>query len=188
MMLKHYSFKTYTVDEIKPMIGNGAKKLVERAIPIEAANEKFIEEALSVYQNFYDKNIVRKTFVYEGLEKALISLKESGVKLAIISNKDERHVTEVISTLLPNVFDTVWGYTGRFPHKPDPSSVLAIIDSFELTRKEVGFVGDSKVDILTAKNAGIKAIGVSWGFGGIHSFDECIPDIIIDTPEKLLEV
>ena len=188
LMLSYYSFKTHTVEEIKGMIGNGAKKLVERALPKEKVNENFLDEALKTYQNFYDKNIVKDTFVYEGLENVLVSLKNSGVKLAVISNKDERHVTEVIDVLLPGIFDIVWGYNGRFPHKPDPSSVIAIIDIFGLTKEEVAFVGDSKVDILTAKNTGIKSVGVSWGFGGVHSFDECTPDIIIDLPQELLKI
>lgn len=188
LMLEHYSFKPHSVEEIRVMVGNGARKLVERALPENKRSSSFIEEALKVYQKFYDNNIIVKTFVYDGMKDTLIKLKEKGCSLAIISNKDERHVTEVVDKLLPNVFDIVKGFDGAFPHKPAPDVVLNVINRLDSKLWETCFVGDSKVDILTAENTGIMSVGVLWGFGGERSFYECSPDVVITSPEELLKL
>lgn len=188
LMLGRYSFKQHTIEEVRGMVGNGARKLVERALPENARSEEFIKEALDVYQKFYDENLIVNTFVYDGMKDVLLKLKEKGCFLAVISNKDHRHVLEVVNKLLPDVFDVVKGYDGKYPHKPSPEVVLSVMESLEAAQDETCFVGDSKVDILTAENTGIKSVGVLWGFGGENSFYECCPDITIRTPKQLLEL
>lgn len=188
LMLDHFGFKQHSVEDIRMMVGNGARKLVTRALPEDKRYDDFVEQALDVYQKFYDNNLVLKTFIYEGLENVLIELKDRGCHLAVLSNKDHRHVVEVVNALLPNVFDIVKGFDGTYPHKPSPEAVLSIIKELNAELADVAFVGDSSVDIQTAKNTNVKAVGVAWGFWGEKSFDDCEPDVLIHTPEELLNV
>lgn len=188
LMLGYYSFKQHKVEDVLKMVGNGARKLVERALPENARKDDFIDEALGVYQKYYDENLVVNSFVYDGMKEVLLKLKENGYALAVISNKDHRHVFEVVDKLLPEIFDVVKGYNGDFPHKPSPEVVLNVINTLGASKSDTYFVGDSKVDILTAENTGIKSVGVLWGFGGEKSFVECSPNFTISAPKQLLEL
>lgn len=188
LMLKSYSYEQHSTEEVLKMVGNGARKLVERSLPVEARSDERINQALEVYQKFYDENLIVNTCVYDGMKETLLKLKERGCSLAVISNKDHRHVYEVVDKLLPGVFDVVKGYDGNFPHKPSPEVVLNVLDVLKAKKSEACFVGDSKVDILTAENTGITSVGVLWGFGGENSFIECAPEFTISKPEQLLSL
>ena len=190
LMLVEYSFPIFTVEEIRLKIGNGARKLVERSLPETVRSDaEFVDRALKTYQSFYTAHCTDKVYVYNGLEKALLDLKENGKKLAIVTNKDHIHATVIIDKLLPGVFDTVLGYNGEFPHKPDPSSVLSILEDFGVVPEDAAFVGDTWVDVETGRNAGMMTVGVEWGFSGLASYDENHkPDVILTKADDLYSI
>lgn len=188
LMLNDYGLSKIDVEATRKYTGNGARKLVERVIPDKINDEKFISEALKCYQRHYDENTVINSYIYDGFEEVLRKLKCRGYNMAVISNKDDSQVKRIIDTLIPNVFDVVQGYTKKFPHKPSPESLDALISLFGVDKSEVVFVGDSSVDVLTAKNAGVFSVGVSWGFAGMDAFLVNCPDVIINHPKELLEI
>ena len=187
LMLVEYSFPIFTLEEIRQKIGNGARKLVQRALPENVAeDDEFVDKALRTYQDFYTAHCTDKVSVYPGLEAVLRQMKNDGKKLAVVTNKDHMHATVITDKLLPGVFDVVLGYNGRFPHKPNPESVLSIIKDFGVAPEEAAFVGDTWVDVETGRNAGMKTVGVEWGFSGLASYDENHqPDVILTKSEDL---
>ncbi len=190
LMLVEYSFPIFTLEEIRHKIGNGARKLVERALPENVRDDsEFVDRALKTYQNFYTEHCTDKVRVYDGLDKVLHDLKSQGKKLAIVTNKDHIHATVIADKLLPGVFDVVLGYNGEFPHKPDPASVLSILEKFGLDPADAAFVGDTWVDVETGRNAGMKSVGVEWGFSGLAAYDENHkPDVILTSAEDLYSI
>lgn len=190
LMLVEYKFPIFTLDEIRQKIGNGARKLVKRSLPENVANDDaFVDKALRTYQDFYTAHCTDKVSVYPGLEEVLRQMKKDGKKLAIVTNKDHMHATLITDKLLPGVFDVVLGYNGTFPHKPNPESVLSIIKDFGVSPEEATFVGDTWVDVETGRNAGMKTVGVEWGFSGLASYDEDHqPDAILTKAEDLFMI
>lgn len=186
--LVYFGYPIHNVNDIRLMIGKGAKNLITRALPPDNRSDTEIEEILKYYREYYSKNLLVKTCVYDGVFEALNILSSRGVKLAVLSNKDDGQVKEIVSKLLPNTFEIISGYSPKFPHKPAPDSVLDIIDKLGISLSETAFVGDSSVDILTAKNAGILSAGVTWGFGGEQEFNENIPDVIVRSPIQLCKL
>lgn len=187
-MLRHYGFDGHTEDEIRKMIGKGSKNLISRSLPENMRSEDFIAEALAYYVKCYENNLTVRTYVYDGLIEVLQEFKAKGYRMAVLSNKDDRHVKEIVNTLMPDVFVSANGFSPLYPHKPAPDSVLAIMREMGISAEETAFIGDSAVDIRTAANAGLFSVGVSWGFGGADSFRDAAPDMLVHTPKQLLEI
>ncbi len=188
-MLISYSFPIFTTDEIRERIGKGARNLISRALPEDKVeDEAFFQEALEKYQKCYDTCCLDRVSLYDGVFEAVTRLRENGVKLAVLTNKDHRHAQPIVEKLLPGTFDIVLGYDSSFPHKPDPTAVRYIMKELGVSESETAFVGDSRVDVETARNAGVLSVGVSWGFAGLGAFDKTPPDLIITKAEELLLV
>ena len=183
----HFGYPTHNLEKIISFIGNGARLLITRALPSDARGDKLIDEVLEYYRDWYENHLIFHTYVYDGLIDALKTLKLRGVKLAVLSNKDNRHVREIVDTLLPDLFDIANGFLPQYPHKPAPDAVFAIAESLRIKMEDCAFIGDSAVDIQTAKNAGILSVGVAWGFLGTAPYEKNTPDIITYSPKDLLK-
>lgn len=185
-MLSHYGFPLHQEDEIRKMIGKGAKNLISQALPSDEIG--MLDEALAYYRQCYDSNLVVKTHAYDGVLDVLHNFKEKGVKLAILSNKDDCHVKRITDALMPDLFVSANGFSPMFPHKPAPDSLFAIMDQMKVSSAETAYVGDSAVDVQTARNANVMAIGVTWGFGGEASFAMDAPDVLIRDPHEFFKL
>ncbi len=186
LMLSDYNFEKHSEAEVVKMIGRGARHLITCALPESKREDAFITEALERYRNYYDANLVVKTHVYCGLSEVLNTLKNKGIKMAVLSNKDDRHVKIIVRKLLPYIFEIYNGFRPHFPHKPAPGAVLDIMDKLGVKPENTVYIGDSSVDVLTAQNAGVYSVGVAWGFAGVEPFKAIAPDKIFYTPEELL--
>ena len=186
--LAHYGYPTHATDEIRRMIGKGAKNLITRALPSENRDDKTVTEVLEYYRKRYSDNIVVKTHAYDGICGVLEELHSKGVRMAVLSNKDDGQVKEIAGKLLPDVFEIVNGFSPEFPHKPAPDSVLDIMSKMAISADETALVGDSVVDVLTARNANIMSVGVIWGFGGEEEFDDTNPDLTVKSASELLKL
>lgn len=187
-MLNHYGFDKHTEDEIRRMIGKGSKNLISQSLPENMRYDAFVSEAHSYYVKCYEDNLTVRTYVYDGLADVLREFKTRGYRMAVLSNKDDRHVKEIVNTLMPDIFASVNGFSPLYPHKPAPDSVLAIMKEMGVSAERTVFIGDSAIDIKTAANAGLYSIGVSWGFGGVDSFKDVTPDVLVHEPVQLLEI
>ena len=162
--LKRNMFEIYEVERYKTFVGDGVYKLVERALPVEKRVEAVINVVLKDFNEYYNDHMIDMTRPYDGIIEVLDNLKANGIKLAVVSNKPHDFAIEIVKKYFGDRFDVIFGHRNGFPTKPNPVSVLEVIDMFNEIKENCIYIGDSNVDIITAKNAGVESIGVLWGF------------------------
>lgn len=185
--LEKFNYPQRNNEEIRAFVGNGVKKLIERAIPGGAQNPQ-LEEVLAVFKDNYSQTMHLKTRPYDGILELLAALKEKNYKIAVLSNKFDAAVKTLCKEYFNNLIDLAIGESPLTPPKPDPKGTLNILKLLNCTKEETVFVGDSQVDVQTAKNAGLKCIGVSWGFRDTNTLKEAGADYIINTPKEILNL
>ncbi len=153
---------THAAQAIRRFIGDGAGMLVRRALP--QGSEDMRKHVLEVFRDDYATTWQHGTVPYDGIPELLEFLRNQGVKLAVLSNKPHDFTTNIVETLFPGVFDVVLGQRDGIPHKPDPAGLRQILDSPGWPGTGNWLVGDSVMDIQTARAGGIDAIAVSWGY------------------------
>lgn len=180
-------FNTHDASSYKFFIGNGINKLFERVLP---DGEKTLENISQIRQHFleyYGLHNSELTTPYPGIKNLLLSLQNKGLKLAVASNKYQKGTEELILHFFPEInFISVFGQRENIPTKPDPAIVLEILALANEEKKNVIYVGDSGVDMQTAFNSGIEAIGVTWGFRPRSEIEEFSPKHIVDNPSEIL--
>ena len=169
-------------------VGNGIYKLIERALPPESRDEQTIRAVKAVFMDYYMLHNTDKSTVYDGVGELLQALAGKGVALAVASNKVHEATVAMIARLFPGIgFACVLGQRDGVPTKPNPAIVAEILQTASATPSETLYVGDSGVDMQTAHNAGITAVGVTWGLRPVEELRQNAADIIIDSPMELLE-
>jgi phosphoglycolate phosphatase len=189
-MLTRLGYKTRTKQELLGFINNGAREFVRRSLPEDVQeSELIIDTAVSVYDEEYEKCFADKTHLYDGIYDSLAQLKEeTNCKFAVLSNKQDRFVKHIIAKLFPEkFFAIVQGQTAGVPTKPDPTSLLSICHLLRTKPENCTLVGDSDVDIKTAKNAEVKGIGVSWGYRDPSVLKAAGASVIAESPEQLYD-
>lgn len=156
-------FPTRTMEEVRSFVGNGIKKLIERAVP-EGCKDTIVDKVFTDFKEHYEKHCADKTRPYDGISELLGELQNKKYHLAVVSNKADFAVQELCETYFSGKFEYVVGERKGIRRKPYPDSVLEVLDKLQINKENAVYVGDSEVDIQTAKNAGIKMICVEWGF------------------------
>ncbi len=182
-------YPTHELAEYPHLVGNGVNKLIERALPISAKQNKQQTEAeiqrlRKDFIPYYNAHNCDHTVPYEGIKEVLATLKQRGAKLAVASNKYQEATRKIIDHYFPSTFDVVFGEREGVPRKPDPQVVHDILAL--LPDEKVVYVGDSLVDIATARNAGLPVIACSWGFVSREELAAAKPDYLIDTTREIL--
>jgi len=162
--LQKHGFASHETSAYKYLVGNGIVTLIERALPESDRGTAKQQMVFDEFMAHYRKHFLDKTKPYENISECLKQLKDAGIKLAVVSNKADEMAKKVVSELFSDEFSVVVGKKENYPTKPDPSLTLEVIKQLGATPEECVFVGDSGVDMATAKNAGCKAVGVLWGF------------------------
>ena len=162
-LVKH-GFPTRTREEVRSFIGDGIVKLMERSIPVQ--NYPRLTETIADFRAYYGEHCKDETKPYAGITELLQTLKARGIKLAVLSNKVHAATKTLIADYFPNVFDEVMGENeaAGILRKPSPVALLKIMENLGVTATETAYVGDSQVDIQTAKNADVDCVSVTWGF------------------------
>ena len=168
-------------------VGNGAEVLVRRAMGPDTPEER-IREAHSFFLKFYRTHALEHTKLYPGLQEAVEHLASMGHALAVLTNKPVRISSDIIRALgLEKQFLRVYG-GNSFPNKkPDPEGVFTLMEEAGASKQETLMVGDSAVDVQTARAAGVRSCGVAWGFQP-ESFEDHPPDRVIHVPSEIFEV
>lgn len=161
--LEKCGFPKRSLGEVRRFVGNGIRKLIERAVP-ETAEEPVITECYEIFCEHYKGNMENKTAEYDGISNMLDALYQAGYKMAIVTNKADFAAQALCSRLFGNYIHTVVGSVDARPNKPAPDGVYYALEQMGVKKSEAVFVGDSEVDIETAKNAEMDAVGVLWGF------------------------
>lgn len=176
-----------TVDEVRSFIGNGIRVLIKRAVPQGTGDEDY-EQALEIFTKYYLEHIADYTKPYDGIVDVINSLRRSGCKVAVVSNKAHLAAQAVVRDFFGDIFDTVVGKKDEFPSKPEPDSLLYTIDLLASRKEECIYIGDSDVDVLTAHNAGLECIGVTWGNRDEDVLIKSGAEYIAHTPSDILKI
>ena len=179
------SMPTHTVDEVRMFVGNGIGKLMERAVPQGRENPLF-QKAYDAFVAHYGAHSRDHTKPYDGVMELLDALSAKGVKLAIVSNKIDFAVKELSRDYFPGRMQVAVGDDPSRRRKPAPDSVLEAMRQMGVTREETVYVGDSDVDVETARNAGVTCCAVSWGFRSVQCLKDAGATHIAATPKELL--
>lgn len=185
--LADFGFPVHEEDEYRYFVGNGAKKLIERALP-EGTPEDIQQQVYDRYAGYYRECCMNRTAPYSGMPELVKALRESGVKCVVASNKPDEFSKQIVNTLLgADSFDAVRGKRGDTPTKPAPDIIYALCAQLGIDINSAVMIGDSDVDVMTAHNAGIGCIGCTWGFRGEDELRQAGADIIARTPQDIAD-
>lgn len=161
--LKTQGMPQHTMDEVRRMVGNGIRRLIERAVPAGTA-EPIIEKTLTAFHQYYAAHCGDHTCPYPGIPELLQALRQAGMRTAVVSNKADYGVQELCRQYFPGLFDVAVGQRDGIRTKPAPDAVLAVLEQLQIAPEQAVFIGDSDVDVLTARHAGLSCFAVDWGF------------------------
>lgn len=174
----------HTREEYFRFVGNGIRKLVERAL---GEHTDVLDQACERMLTIYNENCKVRTAPYEGILPLLDELKARGVKLGVVTNKPERQARYLADAFFASYgFCCVYGSVTDRPNKPDPASVNLALRDCDTDREHTLFIGDSDVDVETAHNSGLVCAGASWGFRGKEELRRAGAEILLDHPLDLL--
>ena len=188
-MLRHYKKPELPNEVIGSYIGNGAPMLVRRALG-DPDDEAYVQEALLYFMSYYREHKLDTTYVYDGIFHSLDAIVasrngNSAVKMAVLSNKPVVPSRGIVESLgLGKYFFQVYGGNSFHTKKPDPAGVAALLEEAGARAEETAIIGDSDVDVITARNAGIYSVGVTYGLAP-HTLDDAPPDVLVDHPREL---
>ncbi len=187
-ILSKYGFNQHSLDDYRYFVGNGIYKLVERILPENKREKTFVEEVRSEFMTYYDQHKADKTAPYQGIIELLEELQQRGIQMAIASNKAQEAMDPLVEFYFPTVtFAAVFGQRTGKPTKPDPDIVFDILNKTNISKSDTLYVGDTAVDMQTAKSAGVKSVGVLWGFRPKEELVQAQAELIIEKPEELLK-
>ena len=185
--LRQHGMPEHSIDDVRRFVGNGVRKLMERAIPDGAHNPDF-EATFATFRQYYMQHSLDTTQPYEGIPETLAALKARGCRLAVVSNKMMAATQELCQHFFPDTIEVAIGENeaAGIRKKPAPDTVFAALDALGVGKGNAVYVGDSDVDIQTAANAGLPCISVLWGFRDKAFLTENGAKTFISTPSELL--
>lgn len=185
--LRQLNLPAHTLEECRQMIGYGTQEFARRALP--AGQEHLTEQLLARMIQFYQVHCLDKTRPYEGVSEVLPILKKKGLRLGVISNKNHPQTVKIVEHFFgKTTFDVILGMSDSFRPKPSPDMVLAALKRLSLAAPETILVGDSDIDVLTARSAGVEVVGVGWGFRSVQVLQEAGAKRIIQHPKDIVEL
>ena len=187
-MLDKYGFETHSMDDIRRFVGNGLKKLVERALPDGKDYEKF-DEFFNEFVSYYNCHNLIKTRPYPEVIETITALDKMGVKMAIVTNKGQTASDSLNEDFFAPAIKVIVGDDGIHKRKPDAEPIDLALQKLGITDKsKVLYVGDSEVDAATAENSGIDYVLCTYGFRTMADLEPFHPIAYVDTFSKLLEI
>ena len=184
--LRKKGYGEHQLDEMRRFFGNGIRAALQEAEPEASAED--IDELIRLFKGYYAEHCMDRTHPYDGIPELLSTLSERGYRMAIVSNK----VDEAVKTLAAHFFgDTITvaiGNSDRIKRKPAPDTVYAALEELGVPAEDAVYVGDSEVDLLTARAAGLPCITVLWGFREKEFLIREGADCMVERPEEILQV
>lgn len=174
-----------TENQVRERVGNGIRKLIERCMP-EGTTDADIDACLEKFRAYYSEHLMHRTHPYDGVADALRALKGAGMQIAVLSNKYDPAAKALIEHFFPGLVDLTLGERPDVPRKPDPASCLELLRGLGADPEKTVYIGDSAVDMNTAKNAGLASIGVTWGFRSREVLADAGAGVILDRPYELI--
>lgn len=197
--LKKNGLKERSIDEVRSFVGNGIRKLIERAVGnvrednnIDGSvddniGDDVIDKVFEDFKEYYAKNCAIKTKPYDGIIEIVKELKEKGIYTAVVSNKADFAVQSLCVDYFDNIFDYAVGEKEGIKCKPCPDGVMDVLNRFGIEKENAVYVGDSDVDFMTAKNSGLEFIGVTYGFRTREFLENLGSRNLADSPREILK-
>jgi len=185
--LNRYDMPSRNLNEIRSFVGNGIHKIIERSVPIGTDN-KLIDKMFDLFNEHYKIHCKDKTKPYDGIVDLMQNLKDKNYKLAVVSNKADYAVKDLCSSFFNGLVDYAVGAKEGQRKKPYPDSVFVALEKLKISANEAIYIGDSEVDIETAKNANIDLIMVDWGFRNSDYLISLGAKTIIHKPIELIDL
>ncbi len=185
-IMKKYDFPEHSLEEIRKAVGDGIRKLIERCVPAGTDTET-IDAAFADFKVYYGANCQNKTKPYDGITALAKRLKEDGYKLAVVSNKNHEAVQKLIPFYFGDLFEISVGAMEDKRKKPAPDTSFYALEKLGVSKEQALFVGDSQVDVETAKNAEIPGILVTWGFRSREELMQAGATVFADDTTQLYE-
>lgn len=189
LTLEEMGLSKITKDQCRLFVGNGARVLIEKSLKAAGDTDASrIEEGMEIYGCIFDRNCTYHVTPYEGIPEMLKALKDKGIHLAVLSNKPDRQTVKVVKAIFgEELFDYAQGQKEGIRRKPEPDGVWYLMEQMHVSKEECLYIGDSEVDAATGRNAGLKTIGVLWGFRDRKTLETAGADDLIDRPDELLQ-
>lgn len=185
--LRQFGFPERTTDEVRHFIGNGVIKLMTRATP-DGIDEETFEKCFECFRSHYLEHMYDNTKPYKDITQMLTLLKEKNIRTAVVSNKLHSGVTGLCDDFFKGQLTSAYGVNTEDERKPKPKNVFKALDDLGVSEEETVYVGDSEVDVETAKNAGLECIGVTWGFRSKEELIKNGADYIAESCKELLDM
>ncbi len=177
----------WTKADYKQFVGNGAKLLVERAFEGKLSPEE-LEKQYELFKIKYNEIKLDNAYAYEGMKDVVNTFKQNGFKVAVCTNKPNTAAVDMVKTLYgEDTFDYILGATDDVAKKPNTEMPNIILNHLNIKPNDCVWIGDSSVDIETAKNLGCESIAVTWGFRPFSELFKCYPTVIVDKPKEILK-
>lgn len=185
--LRMMGFSEHALSTYNYMVGNGVRKLVERAEP--DADEETIDRLLAIFREYYDQHCTDDTEPYPGIPELLRQLTDKGIAVGVASNKYQAAVEKIVRHYFPDIpFVALLGQVEDRPTKPDPSIVFAMLNLYPTPKRDILYVGDSAVDMETARRACVDSVGVTWGFRPVSELRKAYANHIVNKPSEILRL
>lgn len=190
-----------TLNEVRQFVGNGVRRLIELAVPESMErgkrNPNLFEKVFADFKTYYVEHCQDNTGLYEGIAETLKALKEKGIRMAVVSNKLQQGVTELVNSEVHTVgkngtlrlcdyMDVSIGERPEVARKPAPDMVIKALEELGVEKDEAVYIGDSEVDVLTARNSGLPCISVLWGFRNIDVLKEYGSNTFVKHPKEII--
>lgn len=196
--INRFGYPKRTLEEIKSFVGNGVKRAIELSLP-EKVNEDKLNEIVNIFKEYYLKNMYNNTKAYDGIIEMLEALKRKGCVLAVVSNKYDKAVKGLCNKYFGNLIDISIGEGNGIRKKPFSDGIFKVLDEINIPeshndrevnneKANVIYIGDSEVDIQTAKNAGIYCISVLWGFKDREFLEKNGGIVFAKKPEDIIKI
>jgi phosphoglycolate phosphatase len=187
MTLAEFDAGSITPQQCRPLLGIGLRHLCEHSLPPQKRD--LTDKFMARYRELYSQHYLEKSTPYEGVVQMVSELDVRGIKMAVVTNKNEDISSVMIEQVFGNeLFPVVRGAVNGIGCKPDPKVVFEVLERFEVAPRQTLFVGDGEADLDVAKNAGIESVWVSWGFRSLNELEGRVPDYRLDHPCEILEL
>lgn len=185
--LKEYNLPLHPMSDYYTFVGNGMEDLVRRSMNEKGTDDELYKKVRKVFDEHYNAHSNDNTVAYDGIKELLSALKSKSVKTAVLTNKAHQYVGAILDKCFPeHKFDLFFGQREGIERKPHPQAFELLLKELNVPKEDCLYIGDSEVDVKTAKNAGVQLVAVTWGYRSKEVIINAGAEILADTPKEIL--